>query len=83
MANFADCCLVELNGKCVIVAVTSASKDGMGGGCWWTLHSKDGKILNHGITKGWDGMGAGSAISSMSCGKKAAKRYLRNARNFN
>jgi hypothetical protein len=82
MANFADCRLVEHEGKCVIVSVTSGTYDGIGSGCWWVLHSKKGKLLNHGFTKGWDGKGAGSMISSMKAGKAAARRFLKNKHNF-
>lgn len=77
MANYPDCSLVtdELGNHC-IVAVTSARPDGLVG-CYYTLHSGKGNIVGHGQSKGWDGDGAGSALSAMKNGKAAAKRWLK------
>jgi len=79
MANFADCALVtDANGRGVIVAVTSAHMDGVGGGCWWVLTSaQTGRMVRHGLSKGWDGAGAGSALRGMKAGKAAARRWLK------
>lgn len=76
MANFADCAVVRNGDGFVIVAVTSASKDDVGGGSWWTLHDENGALFRHGITKGWSGDGWGSALTSMKAGKAAARRFL-------
>jgi hypothetical protein len=79
MANFAECALVtDESGRGVIVAVTSAHMDGVGGGCWWVLTSaQTGRMVHHGLSKGWDGAGAGSALSGMKAGKAAARRWLK------
>ena len=76
MANFADCRLVtDDSGEACIVAVTSARPDGLKG-CYYTLHTPDGKLVWSGESKGWDGEGAGSALSAMKAGKAAARRWL-------
>lgn len=77
MANFADCCLVEDGeGRSCIVAVTSSRMDGMGG-CYYTLHTTDGRLVGSGHSKGFDGSGMGSALTAMKNGKASARRYLK------
>jgi len=46
-------------------------------GCHYTLHDESGNICGSGHSKGWDGRGAGSALSAMKNGKAAARRTLR------
>lgn len=76
MANYANCKLVsDTNGQSCLVAVTAARPDGLVG-CYYTLHSPEGGLVGHGLSKGWDGSGAGSALSAMKNGQAAAKRWL-------
>ncbi len=77
MANFPDCALVkDREGRCIIVAVTSAHYEG-DCGCYWTLHCPKRGLVRSGQSKGWDGTGMGSALSAMKSGKAAARRWLK------
>jgi len=72
---------VTIGDYSVIVSVTSAD-GGYLEGCWWTLHSPDGRLLNHGRSKGYGGSGMGSALTAMKIGRAAAKRFLKNESNI-
>lgn len=77
MANWANIQVVKSNGKSAIVAVTSSRSDGYPG-CHYTVHRmRDGSVVRYGHSAGWDGLGAGSALSAMKNGKASARRYLK------
>lgn len=76
MANLADVrFLKDPTGRMWVAVVTSAMQysDGFKG-CNWQLYSPEGKIVTYGISRGWDGEGAGSALSAHDYARRAAKR---------
>lgn len=53
--------------------VTSGSPDRFDG-CYWHLYDMDGRTVSYGSSKGWNGKGAGSALTAMKLAKAAARR---------
>jgi len=43
-------------------------------GCYWQLYDDRGKLVSYGESRGWNGNGAGSALSAMKLAKTAARR---------
>lgn len=78
MANLAYVETVR-QGEHVMICIVNSAHHGSCGfrGCWWQLYDQDGKSQGHGMSKGWDKDGAGSALSAMKLAKAAAKRRLK------
>lgn len=78
MGNVPYVSTVRKNNRTLFVAVCSATvyEDGFKGSSWWT-YDEDGNPMSHGYSKGWDGEGAGSALTAMQNGRASAHRHLR------
>ena len=46
-------------------------------GCYWRLYDIDARLLCYGYSLGWDGDGAGAALSAPKLAKAAARRLVR------
>jgi hypothetical protein len=53
--------------------VTSGAPDRFEG-CYWHLYDMEGQTVSYGHSRGWNGDGAGSALSAMKLAKAAARR---------
>lgn len=71
--NLADVHFLDLPSGRWTIVVTSGQPDRFPGS-YWQLFNPEGKSDGMGETKGWDGQGAGSALSAVTLGKAAARR---------
>lgn len=75
--NVPDVHVIEVLGHKFIVAINSGLPDNFRGTYWYLYRHEDGKVLAYGQSRGFDGVGGGSALSARALARAAAHRRVR------